>query len=408
MRAAAAVLGLSLVIVCAGCGFSSTLKPANDADPPGETDADLPDGTPGDGACASFSQRLDTCALALSGDIVVLGTGTYNTDLHELRVGGQPVAITRTTFHTIPSPGDAGNDVEAILAHDVTIRAGAILRAFGNQSAGAPPFAIIASGTVTLEDGAAIDVSDGGAGALPVCSTAPDPGVASDRGAGGGGGGSYGAAGGRGGNGDAGPMQVPGGKGGDSVAMPSGLRGGCPGAPGGDGTGNTVGAEGRGGGAIFIAAGVEIKLGTNAVLYAGGGGGGGGGHGTGPDTGNAGGGGGGSGGMIALESPRVTAANARMAANGGGGGEGSSLLQAGNNGATGTTTTAAAPGGTGGAQDGADGGQGGDRASAAGQSVATVLAGGGGGGGGGVGYIHIVSLIRQLSGNISPAPVVSP
>ena len=101
MRAAAAVIGLSLAIVCAGCGFSSTLKPSSDAGSPEAGDADVADGTPGDGVCTSFSQRLDTCVLALSGDVVVSGTAIFpDTDLHELRVAGQPVERLRARRFT--------------------------------------------------------------------------------------------------------------------------------------------------------------------------------------------------------------------------------------------------------------------------------------------------------------------
>jgi hypothetical protein len=404
MRAAAAVLGLLLAIVCAGCGFSSTQTAPIDSDSP-DTPADgsvgdVPDG-PGNDACVTFSTQINTCALAFGGDLTVTQMATYNTDTHELLVGGQPVLVTRTTLTA------NGGSMDAILVRNVTLRTGVVLRAEGNQPAGALPLAIVASGTVTLEDRAAIDVSNGGAGAVTVCATPPALGENSNSGAAGGGGGSYGGAGGDGGNGSLGGTQSLGGHGGKSVAMPPGLGGGCSGARSGVGTGVTFGVGGRGGGAMFIVAASGITLGTDAVLQAGGGGGGGGGHIPIPQSGNAGGGGGGSGGMIRLEAPHILAMNARIVANGGGGGEGSTLMQAGSPGSPGSTTTAAALGGRNGPVDGADGADGGSAGSPAGANVTVVQNAGGGGGGGGVGYIHIVSPDAQLGANVSPVPVTA-
>jgi hypothetical protein len=361
------------------------------------TDASLPGPSP-DG-CTTFSRQLDTCTLSLTMDLDVSGAAIYNTDTHELRIADQIVPVARAT---IAAAGDA---IDAILAHDVTLRNGAVLRAVGNQPSGAPPFAIIASGNVTIENAASIDVSDGGAGALAICPTPAGAGGDSSNGAGGGGGGGYGAAGGDGGTGNVSAPPVHGGSGAPSVAL-FGLHGGCPGARGGTDLGGSVGAGGRGGGTILVVAAGTITLAPDAVLTAGGGGGQGGPQDAGGEE--AGGGGGGSGGLIVLEAPHVLAAFASIAANGGGGGEGSSHTMAGNPGAPGSTTTSRAPGGRNGSADGANGGQGGSREVPPGESVTIAQPGGGGGGGGGVGYVRILSPDAQLSTNVSPEPILDP
>lgn len=404
MRTAAAVLGLLPGIVCVGCGFKSTATAPIDGElPDAPEDAavlDAPDAFRSDG-CVTFSAQIDTCTLAFGGDLSVTQGATYNTDTHELLVGGAPVSITRATLSA------NGGSMDAILVHDITLGTGVTLRATGTQSTGALPLAIVASGTVTLGERAMIDVGSGGAGAIAGCSNPPRAGQNSASGAGGGGGGSYGGAGGDGGGGNGGGTQTMGGFGGKSVGMPAGLEGGCPGASGGIGGGTAVGAPGLGGGAMYIVAASGITLGMDAVLQAGGGGGGGGTRNSSPPFGNAGGGGGGSGGMIRLEAPQILAPKARIVANGGGGGEGSDLVIAGRPGSPGLTTTAPAPGGRMGSIGGADGASGGCAASPAGLSVMDVQSAGGGGGGGGVGYIHIVSPDAQLGMNVSPVPVVT-
>jgi hypothetical protein len=403
MRAAADVLGLLTALVCAGCGFKSTQTldgpPPDDAavDASGE-DAQFDGGLD---ACVTFSRQLNTCGLSATSDLSITQAATYNTSTRELRVGG---LMTGTSSAQVTVNGQT---VVALLVRNLTITSGVRLRAEGNMAAGAPPLAIIASGNVTLEDGASIDVSDGGAGAVDVCSTQPTVGTNNSAGSGGGGGGAYGGGGGAGGAGNLG-VEAAGGTGGGSVAMSTGLRGGCSGASGGVGSGNNFGASGRGGGAMLIIAASGITLGSNAVLQAGGGGGGGGTRTTNPDTGDGGGGGGGSGGLIRLEAPNILAMNARIVANGGGGGEGSSSTEAGNSGAPGLAGIGPAAGGVNGAIDGADGGQGGALASPAGSSPIGALGGGGGGGGGGVGYIHILSPAAQLGVNVSPAAVIEP
>jgi hypothetical protein len=356
------------------------------------------------GCEASFASQVDTCTLVLEGDLSLSGTITYDTGPHELKVDGASIPVAHMTLMA------GAGEIDAILAHNVRLTAGAKLRAIGML-----PFAIVASGSITLEDGSSIDVGNGGAGARSSCATPPMPGGDNAGGGAGGGGGGYGAAGGKGGdgNGNGQPQdKTTGGTEGASSAMPMGPVGGCPGANGGrggvlSGPLGPGGAGGLGGGALYLVAADRIELGKLAVLTAGGGGGHGGGQNG--DSYNAGGGGGGSGGMIFLESLHVIGQQAQVAANGGGGGEGADIIisnvltpHAGKDGETGLTSTSRAPGGTGGAQNGVDGGRGGSREVPAGDAAMGVLDSGGGGGGGGVGFVHIVPLASEL-GMVSPA-----
>jgi hypothetical protein len=374
MRSGAVVLGL-----LAGCGFHVPAPPGGDDDAPG-----------GNG-CVTFSSQFDTCALALDTDLTLSGTITYNTMTHELRVNGTVMSVAHAT------PTTTAGEVDAILAHDVHLTSGAGFRAIGPL-----PFAIVASGSVTLDEGASIDVGVGGAGAgaLPLCSSAPHAGGSDAGGGGGGGGGAYGAAGGKGGAGN--NNTSVGGAGGNSIAMPAGPAGGCPGAAGGiGGAGGGSAAGGPGGGGLYIVAADSISLGSVAVLTAAGGGGRGGGQAGGSVDG--GGGGGGSGGMIFLEASHVRGPASQIAANGGGGGEGGEAGAAGNDGSEGSTLTSRANGGGGRAPNGSDGGRGGSQDQPAGEDVTSPASGAGGGGGGGVGYIRVKSDDVDL-GSVSPAP----
>jgi len=371
MRSSVAALGLLTSL--GGCGFSS---------PPAQNDA-----TPSNDACTSFASQVDTCKLAFGGDLTLAGSViTYDTGTHELQVDGTVMSVSHMTLTT------KAGDVDAIFAHNVRLTMGAGLRATGTLG-----FAIVAGGSLTLEDGASIDVGNGGAGARAVCSSTPAPGGNEPGGGGGGGGAGFGAGGGNGGAGNSDGALAPGGMNSGSVGMPAGPRGGCPGAHGGAGD-SAGGLGGLGGGALYIAAADRIEfLGNSGALTAGGGGGQGG-----SNSGDAGGGGGGSGGMIYLEAPHVLGPHGRVAANGGGGGEGSDDKQPGRDGAAGTTTASRASGGTGGPPEGVDGGRGGSLEDSTGETPAARLKAGGGGGGGGVGYIHITSADVQLE-SISPA-----
>lgn len=343
--------------------------------------------------CVTFASQFDTCQLTLAGDLELSGAVAYNTTNHELRASGETMPVARMMLET------KAGDIDAILAHDLRFAAGATLRAIG-----ARPLAIVASGSIVLGALASIDAGVGGAGALPACATPPGPGgdtVDSEPGGGGGAGGGgagYGASGGRGGDGDANGILTLGGAAGSSRAMPAGPTGGCPGARG--GLGNVLGGSdgGWGGGALYIVAADRIDLGSGAILIAGGGGG----HG-GLIDGGGGGGGGGSGGMIWLEAPHVSSAQAVIAVNGGGGGEGGDGDQPGNDGLAGSPSVDRAPGGIGATLNGGAGGRGGSKLGVAGESVSTPANGGGGGGGGSVGFIRVVSDDAQL-GTVSPDP----
>jgi hypothetical protein len=361
-------------------------------------------------ACVPGGSSPNTCPIGNDVDLTLSGRMiTYDTVMHELEVDGATMPVTHMIVTT-----QAGN-VDAIVAHNVRLTAGAQLRATGMR-----PFVVVARGSITLEDGALIDVSNGGAGALPACSTPPMPGADGTGGGAGGGGAGYGAGGGKGGNGNGNnngqpSAQTRGGTEGFSIAMPAMPMGGCPGAPGGKGAAvgdmnGPGGAGGAGGGAIYLVAADRIELGNMATLTAGGGGG----HGGGQrgSSYKSGGGGGGSGGMVLLESPHVIGLQAQIAANGGGGGEGADLDRnppytphAGRDGKNGSPSTSRALGGTGGASGGADGGRGGSLESPVGDAVTAVLDSGGGGGGGGVGFIHVVSSDFQV-GTVSPAAIM--
>lgn len=338
-------------------------------------------------SCQSFSSQLDTCAFAGISDFTLTGKTTYDTTQGVLTPS---VAITRMSL-----VGKAG-PIEVIFARNVRITAGAALRATG-----ALPLAIVAYGAITIETGALIDVSAGGAGARTMCASGAIAGASNSDGAGGGGGGGFGGTGGDGGNGDSdGASQAPGGIGGFAVARPAGPLGGCPGAHGGSGS-DPGGEGGAGGGAIYLVAAAGIEIAASAGIHAGGGGGIGGDQ-SGSDNGDAGGGGGGSGGMIMIEAPTVRSTGV-LAANGGGGGEASGNREAGEDGDPGALATTAANGGSGDSPTGTDGGDGGAQLGPNGAPVVTVQAGGGGGGGGGVGFIVIASPDAMIA-TASPSP----
>jgi hypothetical protein len=398
MRASVFVLGLALA--SQGCGFQS--QPASqgpldaalvDGASPGD-DADVPadSGSGGGDGCVSFSSQLDTCRLPAAADLQILINATYDTNSGELRAAGQVVPTTRMRLMT-----NDGGPVDAIIARNVTFSPTVILRAIGPV-----PFAIVATGTISLQGTAQINVADGGAGAPNACATLPSPGADRPTSAGGGGGGGgFGAPGGNGGAGNKDAATI--GVGNGPSPIPLGLRAGCPGARGGAG-GAPGGSGGLAGGALYLVAAGGIQFDDGVVLTAGGGGGNGGAltNSTNPAIGNAGGGGGGSGGMIMLESPHIVGMTAKVAANGGGGGEGSDTKNAGKAGITALTTEDRTPGGGGAVVDGSDGGAGGSLEFSGGNSVSDMFNGGGGGGGGSVGYIRIVSGDVQL-GSVSPA-----
>jgi hypothetical protein len=382
MRTTALVLGLSLGILAAGCGYPALPALGGDSGTGGANG----DGANGDGSSScptGFASLLDTCALAFDGDLMLSGTAiVYDTTTHMLTVDGATRAI---AYKTITISGD---EVDVLAARNVQLAATSMLTATGTR-----PLAIVASGSVTVATDALIQVGRGGAGAQSSCPNGATMGGASSaNGGGGGGGGGYGADGGNGGNGD--NNNGAGGAKGQAVSsIPAGLRGGCPGAAGGRGAG---GAGGVGAGALYLVAATRIQL--DGVIDAGGDGGGGGLF---AGGGNAGGGGGGSGGMVILEAPHITGTGV-VAANGGAGGGGSNDIVTGRAGNPGSVATTPAAGGAG-AVGCTDGGVGGSKAAPSGATVATTAVNAGGGGGGGVGIIRILSSDVQLA-VISPDP----
>ncbi|MDX2093306.1 MAG: hypothetical protein SFX73_36015 [Kofleriaceae bacterium] len=364
----------------AGCGFNVANNPIG-------VDADA---TTIDG-CDSLVEQVDTCGRMTSAQLVFEGMYTLNTDTGELKKDGTVEPLTSELLDAKTN----GVELRAVFAGSILVRTNTTLRVTG-----ARPIAFVSTGQVSLEDGALIDVSAGGAGARLTCFGGPAPGADDSGGSAGGGGAGFGGGGAQGGNGDKDGGQSVGGTGGITDTISSGPLGGCAGARGGM-SGDAGGAGGAGGGAIYIASRSEIVLASGAGINAGGGGGGGGLR-SASVFGDAGGGGGGSGGMIWLEAPRVNNGGT-LAANGGGGGEGSGNGDAGSPGMPGSLSTTQASGGTGGASAGADGGDGGAGTMLEGERTTELENGGGGGGGGGVGFIRIVAT-DVIAGTTSPAP----
>lgn len=308
-------------------------------------------------------------------------------------------------------PQSDGPDLCVIAGTSVTVT-GAFV------AIGTRPLVLIGADTVTVTAAGVIDVSSKinprrvGAGAnTGTCATA-GRGTNDAGGGGGGAGGSFGTVGGAGGTGDTNSSDspagmAPGGMPGAAQAPPTILRGGCSGAPGGDGADTDAthfgGAGGDGGGAVYLIAGNTITI-TGNVFASGAGGG--------VTSGGAGaeegGGGGGAGGMIGLDAPRIQV-DGRVAANGGaggggGGGGGGGVSAGGTSGGDGTTTSWNARAIAG---QGADSGAG-NGAQGTAIGVTTTLGGGGGigGAGGGAGGLGLVWTYGNVPGTpmISPAP----
>lgn len=253
---------------------------------------------------------------------------------------------------------------------------------------GARPLVVVASDTVSVPAGSAVDVSSTisprrrGAGAPGTLCTAESKGGNDNGGGGGGAGGSFGTVGGRGGAGDLDNTGAPageaaGGVPGPAITEPSALRGGCSGGSGGDADSpHAGGASGDGGGAVALIAGRSISI-AGKVIASGAGGG--------ADPGPAGirqgGGGAGPGGMIVFDAPQIQVRlGARIVARGGMGGSGGS--------------------GTSGGPFGADGADNVGRPVNNGQDAT----GGGGGGSGGFGLIWTYGSL-QSDATFSPVPV---
>jgi hypothetical protein len=373
---------LLYVALLGACGFSSKLQdtpsdgqqidaPAIDA-PEAEIDAPPPDAQQCFGT--GFGMR---CLPALPpgprqlSTTQMFDTGVDTNCTHVMMVGGvESCVLTGTT---------------------VTRAAGGTFRAIGTR-----PLVIVATEMITIDGIVSVSSLRGqgtGAGSsIGPCAT-PNQGEDDAGGGGGGAGGSFMSTGGNGGNGDTNGSPGDGGTAATAMQAPTTLRGGCAGGRGGNAT-DPGGAGSPGGGAVYLVAGMSIRI-TGGVFAAGMGGSLGGTRG--------GGGGGGSGGLIGLDAPTITV-DGSITANGGGGGEGGGFGNGGN-GSDGLITGTRAPGGMI-EPDGGNGGGGGALAGLAGLAGGPS-AGGGGGGGGGVGYIYVKGTLAGTPIVISPAASVN-
>jgi hypothetical protein len=241
---------------------------------------------------------------------------------------------------------------------------------------GSRPLVVLASDTITITATGTLDAAStrgGGRGAGSIASSCVAHPAQGDRG---GPGGSFGGRGGFGGEGETAGREPS-----EPVPQAGWLRGGC------DGGASMIAMGGAGGGAVYLVAGVQIRVsGTINASGAGGGAG----------TTNRGGAGGGSGGMIGLDAP-VIEVTGSIFANGGGGGASDTDATAGQE------SLATAGVGRGGRANDGGGADGGDGAAGVIRSGRDGARGndGGGGGGGGAGVI-VVFPPRLLPGNISP------
>ncbi|MDX2086620.1 MAG: hypothetical protein SFX73_02165 [Kofleriaceae bacterium] len=362
----------------AGCGFS-----VNGAGPPGDatgnTDGRQPAGdaagdAPSPDAQACFGSGFGAlCLLAAPSAPLILPSADIDTGTDArctvVTIGGVEVCVLAGTTVTHPS---------------------GTLRAHGSR-----PLVVLA--TQTLQISGTLDVSSTrtgppGAGATTAICISPDGGD-DNGGASGGGGGSFGGRGGDGGVGDTDGSDVPGGAA-AATFEPASVRGGCPGGAGGD-SDHLGGAGGRGGGAVYLIAGVSITI--DGMIWASGAGGS-----SGDD--DAGGGGGGAGGLIGLDAPSVTIMNGTLVANGGGGGEGGGS-NAGAHGLDGTHNTTIAFGGEGDEFFGGDGGDG-SGGNVHDASDGQDNLGGGGGGGGGIGYVYVAGTFQTTGATVSAITIM--
>jgi hypothetical protein len=409
-------------ILVSACSFNPNTQAGANSDAADLVDADpnAPDADPSApdaGPCDVWSKTptlFDPCDdISVQTEELVLGIPgryLYHTDNHTLE--------TPTGDVTTPVFADIGS-ATAIVVGRFQIDAPSSVRVIGSR-----PLLVIAWDDILLNGGinvssqanfntpddAATDVK--GAGANPAaCSSvavAAQVGVTHEEGGSGGGGGGFGSAGGIGGVGNVDNQASSGGAGGAPVTPPPSLRGGCPGAAGGQGNGPSPGQGAPGGGAVYLIA--RTSLTVNARIHAGGQGG----HRA--EGGRSAGGGGGSGGLIGLEAPSITLEmNAVLAANGGGGGGGGNNSNTDSkSGASGlasdSTGAAGGAGESGGPADpagfGGDGGFVGDDTEFTKRGF--VGGRGGGGGGGGVGFIVVSASVApsiDAQAQISPAAV---
>lgn len=375
---------LASVVLLAGCSYTPRGGP-------GTTDAPTDDGMTGDATDAPDAP-IDATGFCLGaapftvctmtppmGNIGFNFTGTIDTDLCP--------SIAGLAAQKVPQ---ANGPMLCVLSGMTVSFNGGTLTGQGSL-----PLALFASGDLTIQGGATIDVSGeavGAGGSFAGCGV-PAAGADDGNGGGGGAGGSFGT------NGGNGTSVSGAGAGGTATAgaVPTFLRGGCNGGKGGDANGSIGGAGGRGGGAVYLLAGGTLTI--NGKLNASGSGG--------LATnvlGRGAGGGGGSGGMIAVFGAGgiTIAGGAQLWANGGGGGGGSDGT--GNEGGDGMQALNPNVNGLGGTQgaSGATAGGNGAKATELGAAGGGGADKSGGGGGGGVGWIENVSGGALANGSISP------
>jgi hypothetical protein len=258
---------------------------------------------------------------------------------------------------------------------ELCVLAGTNVTVLGRVMASGPrPLVLLATDTLAIEG--VLDVASRAGGVRGPNSSASACARMVAQGDRGGPGGTFG---GRGGSGGAGETNGP--QPSAPLAVVAQLRAGC------DGGAASSALGGAGGGAVYLVAGMRIRIaGTVNASGAGGAAG----------SANRGGGGGGSGGMIGLDAPSIEL-NGSIFANGGGGG--ASDVGAGR-GEESLSATIAGRGGRAGDAGGADGGDGSARTVYEGRAGASGNDGGGGGGGG-AGVIRVFPP-QVLSGPVSP------
>jgi hypothetical protein len=376
------------LVVLAGCSFDSSGvgpdSPGGDGSigPLADADPLQPDGSSADSAtvCGGFTAaHFDACAIgdpSLAIDLAMSGTYRYDTDNGTLT---DPMGS--LVPHQSEVIDQGGTFARLVSIESLKLRSPATLRGQGGL-----PLIIASWNEIEIEGTIDFDSLRGaspGAGANPIqCETGgAQRGENDTSGGAGGGGGGFGGDGGDGGDGDGDNTLSTGGSGGIGLGQaPTIVRGGCPGAAGGDVL-SPAAPSSNGGGAIQLTA--RTTLVVSGSIFAGGAGGLGG-----PQNSRCGGTGGGSGGFIGLQAPTIALTdNAQLTANGGGGGEGTSSARTGVAGENGRHDSQQASGGGNNTEFGTDGGNGGADQTPNGETVIGALESGGGGGGGGVGFI---------------------
>jgi hypothetical protein len=312
---------------------------------------------------------------------------------------------------TLPATIDTDQDAQCTFKYtpatgpDLCVMSGSVITVNATTAHGMRGLLLLATDSIVING--ALDVSSKrggqvGAGGDAASCTAAGAGNQDDGGGSGGAGGSFIGKGGDGAMGDTNNNGAPAGpsNGGAAGAVQAAVfvRGGCPGAKGGDGQGGSHGgAASHGGGAVYLIAANTIHVTATGAIYASGSGGN-------KADDESGGGGGGSGGLVGLDATTLTI-DGIIAANGGGGGGGGSNQGPPTDGTDGTTMMfdQRANGGNGGQgqPDSPDGGKGGGLSQANGDTPQPA-AGGGSGGGGGVGVVLVHGALTGTQ--ISPAP----